>query len=149
MSNLDDLNNQVYRGFPYRQLPPYFDLPNVLMENPYQRSWPTELPSPFEQNKYIDDTGRCIVSNANAYMGEQRQASREYYPSNQNQDQSREYYGGVHPSQSQMVRRRVMSPELYMINDLLNKKDTTIMLLVGLAVLEGLVILSLTKSRSN
>jgi hypothetical protein len=40
-----------------------------------------------------------------------------------------------------------MAPELMMARDMMRRKDTTIMLLVGLAVVEGMVILSMARNQ--
>lgn len=160
MNNLNYINNQVRRGQPYSQLPPYFDLPQVLIDEPYGKSWPTSLPDPFQDNlPFVDDTGRRIITQnnhrLNFNMPIQRndgQRSLFYEPQQprrvapidlRRNNVMREYYGD-----DDNAKKYVMSPEMYIIRDIMAKKDSTIMLLVGLAVLEGFIILHMAKTKA-
>lgn len=160
MSNIPYLTSQIPQGHPYSQMPAYFDLPPWYQDG-YSRPWPNGLPDPYDQDiPFRASQSRLVSRHAKYDLSQQEhiipQDHPRYFhyeaplrPTTVHNDYAnrpnvpREYYPGVAGS----YQRPPISQELMIAREFMRRKDATIMMLVGLAVVEGLVILSLARNQ--
>lgn len=138
--DINFLNSLIPEAEGHQSLPEQFQLPSYYTDDPYRRSWPDmNNPDPYKDDSPFGNPRTRIMNmrRPNHFRSNIASPSRKITDvfSPIDQSTSREYYAD----------RSNILQEALMIRDSIQGKDRIIMLLTMLAVVEGIVILSMAR----